>query len=107
MLLLTYDRTLIGRVTIYSGELQSLRGDIIRPILNSNFEVIGTFTGRFLVITPLLHPKNTIAVSQRYPWGNCQLITQTHNPPGPVIPDIGHRGMGENKTSRICNYLLQ
>eukprot|EP01119_Soliformovum_irregulare_P025668 TRINITY_DN9571_c0_g2_i1.p1 TRINITY_DN9571_c0_g2~~TRINITY_DN9571_c0_g2_i1.p1 ORF type:complete len:613 (-),score=166.51 TRINITY_DN9571_c0_g2_i1:49-1887(-) len=86
-------RDWIGRAYLTSAEMKSLRGSFTRPIFStSNAEIIGEFSGQFLVIAPMKHPKNN--------------ISQTRHNSESVTPTIGHRGLGQNAQSRVSENTI-
>jgi len=81
----------IGRVIFTSEDFKDYRGILKKPILNSEFEVIGYLLSCFQVVLPFIHPKNSISSL----WESFKKT--------PLSADedarCGHRGCGSNKTN--------
>ncbi|KAJ4306986.1 Glycerophosphocholine phosphodiesterase [Collariella sp. IMI 366227] len=65
----------------------NLQADVCVPIMDANFEVIGTVNFNFLVVKPFSHPNMEVTSQQTY-W---KKMTST------MV--IGHRGLGKNLMS--------
>ncbi|KAL6074686.1 glycerophosphocholine phosphodiesterase [Balamuthia mandrillaris] len=79
---------LLGKAAVLANKFsKSCCGSVTRPIMNRNLSSIGTFTCRFLLITPFLHPKNDLSMATRSSFSPASVL------------HIGHRGSGANRHS--------
>ncbi len=85
-------KKLIGKAIIIASELQKLRGDLIRPIISPELEVIGNFQARFVIALPFHHPSNGVSVIEK-------------TLPEDNIKWVGHRGMGDYKSHPLVGSI--
>lgn len=89
------DKTKFGRAVALLSSLQqtvgsrrtSMQGDVCVPVVSNSFDIIGTVSFSFRIITPFSHPNMERASKQTY-W---KKLSSTML--------IGHRGLGKNMTS--------
>lgn len=94
---------LLGRTCVSHSELLEKRGTLTRSIIGPNLTAVGDLTVSYLVITPFVHPGNTMENPIRpFPVGV----------PAGSTKFIGHRGYGStnnlliHKHRRKCVLLL-
>lgn len=77
----------IGRAFLSPEDFKNMRGTFTRPVVNFKGKHIGTFTCSFQIITPMIHPKNSLAT----------LWHEEHKKTPIFQPHIGHRGCGQSQ----------